>query len=103
MINILGVHSVEAPEPCCLIEVELNPPYLDYDWGGITQEDPGQSKDNWQVPWDERPLDAMGGRWAFFFHYLDCSRPLLTPDGPMTLPISSPVPEHLAEIEYEEP
>jgi len=103
MLKILGVHPIKAPEPCHLIEVVLDAPTSDYDWEKVTQETPGQPQSNWQVPWDERPLDDGGRRWAFFFHYLDCTRPLLTPDGSMPLPKPTRLPEHLKDIEYKEP
>jgi hypothetical protein len=98
---IKGVHEVEAPEPCWLLEVEVDD--SDFDWGQVTQEADGQPRDNWQVPWDERPLDSDEHRWAFFFHYLDLKKPLLTSDGPVNLPKPSPRPAHLKEIQYEEP
>jgi len=102
-MTIVGIHEVDAPEPCYLIEARLSPPEKDLDWGLVTQEVPGQPRGNWQVPYDERPLDQMGERWAFFFHYLDPDRALLTTDGAVVLPPPSPLPEHLKEIEYEEP
>ena len=99
---IRGVHPVESPEPCHLIEVELFD-RAEVDWGAITQEVPGEPQANWQVPWDERPLDCEERRWAFHFHYLDFTRPLLTPEGEIQLPEPTPVPEHLTGIEYEPP
>ena len=102
-MRIVGVHPVDAPEPCHLVEAQLDVPDPDYAWGDVTQEEPGQPRSNWQVPYDERPLDDAAGRWAFFFHYVDFRRPLLTPDGPVALPEPSPVREHLKHIQYEEP
>ena len=100
--TIWGVHPVEAPQPCHLIEAELGDPES-FDWAAVTQEEPGQPRSNWQAPWDEQPLDSAETRWAFFFHYLDPSRPLLTPNGPVELPPETPVPDHLANIRYESP
>ena len=85
-----------------LIEVEITPPAADCDWSAVTQEVPGEPRTSWQVPYDERPL-AESGRWAFFFHFLDLERPLLTPAGRVTLPAPSPAPERLRTIEYEAP
>jgi hypothetical protein len=99
---IRGVHPVEAPEPCHLIEAELTQGDS-FDWGNVTQEVPGQPRTNWQVPWDERPLDKAETRWVFFFHYLDLERPLLTPESPVELPAETPLPQHLTGIEYESP
>jgi hypothetical protein len=98
---IKGVHEVDAPEPCWLIEVEVDDPHLD--WGQVTQETPGQTRDDWQVAWDERPLDDSNRRWVFFFHYLAFDRPLLTPLGAVAVPPATPRPEHLRNIQYEEP
>src|SRR5436190_4802503 len=101
-IQITGVHQVKAPEPCWLIECEID--NLDqFDWDEVTQEIPRQPRDNWQVPWDERPLDKDNRRWAFFFHYLDCDKPLLTAEGPIKLPRPTPLPKHLKHIKYEQP
>ena len=100
--DIRGVHPVEAAEPCDLIEVELAGDEA-FDWGEVTQEDATQPRANWQVPYDEQPLDDQGRRWVFFFHYLDPSKPLLTPGGPIELPAPTPRPAHLKDIEYTEP
>lgn len=102
-LNIIGIYPVDAPEPCHLIEVQIAPSNQEYDWGSVTQEVKGQPKSNWQVPWDEQELDASNGRWVFFFHYLDLSKPLITPDGPKKLPQAAVLPEYLQSIKYEEP
>ena len=99
---ILGVHPIETSAPCHLIEAELSDP-ASFDWGDVTQEMPGEPRSNWQVPWDERPIDDAETKWAFFFHHLDLGQPLLTPEGPIQLPRESPIPEHLATVEYESP
>ncbi len=101
--KIRGVHPIEAPEPCHLIHVELPPASSSYEWGAVTQEVAGQFRDNWQVPWDEQPLEDSDSEWVFFFHYLDMEKPLLTPDGPVLLPTISPLPDRLKLIAYEEP
>ena len=93
---------MDAPEPCHLIEVEVRDADT-FDWGRVTQALPGQPRANWQVPWDERPLDYENHRWAFFFHYLAPSRPLLTPEGEAPLPEPSPIPDDLNGVRYEAP
>jgi len=93
---------VEAPEPCHLIEAELVG-VDDFDWGEVTQEDSTQPQANWQVAYDEQPLDERRCRWVFFFHYLDFDKPLLTPEGPIDVPAPTPRPEHLWAVEYFEP
>jgi hypothetical protein len=102
-VKVLGVHAVEdAPEPCALIEVEIDEG-ADFDWGSVTQEVDGQPRENWQAPWDERPLDKEERRWALFFHYLDSRKPLLTPGGPVKVPQPTPRPAHLQNLEYDPP
>ncbi len=97
---ILGLHPVEAPEPCYLLEVELSDP-ISFDWGSVTQEVPEQPTSNWQVAWDEQQLDET--RWAFFFHHLDFAKPLLTCRGLVQLPEPTPLPVKLSDLKYEPP
>jgi hypothetical protein len=119
-IDVIGVYDVpESPEPCSLVElrVELNRERLDL--GNVTQEVQGLPPSYWQVPWLEHELDNEGTsgkellspligrsgptRIAFFFHYLDPSRPLRTPAGSIPLPESVGRPERLNFIRYEPP
>lgn len=117
-IEIVGVYPFDATEPCHLIECWLRDATEDFDFGEITQEIPGQSEDNWQVPWNEYRLNADGTagellesserlngdvRVAFFFHYLEPDRPLRTPVGDLPLPTPTECPERLGFIEYEPP
>lgn len=99
---VRGVHPIDAPHPCCLIEIEL-PEYMSFDWGMVTQEMPDLPRSDWQVAWDERFLNEQKTRWAFFFHYLDLEKPLITPVGVVMLPPPTPLPNHLAGIRYEPP
>lgn len=104
-IRILGVHPVEADEPVHLIERVVEGNVEDFDIGEVTQEVAGESRDNWQVPYDERLLEESEGkmRYAFFFHYLDLQQPLMTPIGSARLPKPTDVPQHLEEFGYEPP
>jgi hypothetical protein len=120
-IEIVGVYPLEAPEPCHLVEVLIRDHADPLDVGTFTQELPGEPRSNWQVPWDERALSADGtsdlaGRFprriesdgaplrlAFFFHYLDIDRPLLTPAGDLPLPPGRPRPDRLAFMTYDGP
>ena len=118
-VEPIGVYPVEAPEPCHLIELwlrgggEVGP-------GAFTQEAPGRDRSDWQVAYDEWALNAEGTagtlapfpdpirsegdlRLAFFFHYLDGSRPLLSAWAPVALPPPSTRPERLAFVRYEPP
>ena len=117
-IGIVGVYAVDAPEPCHIIECWVRGATGEFDIGKITQEIPGQPEDNWQVPWDEYLLnydgtdgelspspESLNGdvRVAFFFHYLDLGRPLITPGGDISLPTPTDRPDRLSFIEYEPP
>ena len=42
-------------------------------------------------------------RYAFFFHYLDFEKPLVTPAGSLSVPKATNAPAHLKDIEYESP
>ena len=99
--RVVGVHPILADEPVHLVELEIEGGTDGFDFGGVTQEVPGQPQSNWQAAYDEREVGK--NRYAFFFHYLDTAKPLLSPVGPLVLPPDSPVPEHLQDIEYEQP
>jgi hypothetical protein len=60
---------------------------------------------NWQAPYDERVISETDttARVVFFFHYLDLSKPLLTPAGVLRLPLPKDMPTRLKEIAYEAP
>ncbi len=120
-VNIIGVYPVEeTAEPCYLIEVVVDDFQGDVDLAEFTQEIPGQPRENWQVPWDEYVLDEKGvsgelapfpgplrvfgsQRIAFFFHYLDFSRPLITPIGQVHFPMATQRPDRLSFMGYESP
>jgi hypothetical protein len=124
--EVIGAYPVpEAETPCHLVEAlvwsEREGEMLDF--GQVTQEIPGEPRENWQVPWDERKLDPEGTasreiefgqpfalassssptRIAFFFHLLNFRRPLMTPAGPVALPPEQPRPKRLAFLRYQPP
>jgi hypothetical protein len=99
--RVIGIHPIPAKEPVHLVELEIEGNVADFDFDKITQEVPGQPLSEWQAVYDEQQVGA--NRFAFFFHYLDMSKPLLSPAGPLALPPESPIPEHLQGIKYEEP
>lgn len=103
--TITGVHEIEADEPVHLIEIEVDGDVESFDFSDITQETPDQPKDNWQCAYDDREIDSPTSkrRFAFFFHYLDFRLPLLTSFGEVAIPDPSPLPERLADIEYDQP
>lgn len=103
--KIIGVHPIEADEPVHLVELLVEGDVDAFDIGEVTQEVAGQPKSNWQAPYDERVLEESEGkvRYAFFLHYIDLKKPLLTPAGPLQLPKPTNRPAHLKDIEYESP
>ena len=122
-IKIVGIYPIKANEPVHLIELSVLGAHGIFNMGDITQEIPGQPRDNWQCPYKEQILSASGDEiladdyeaskrpelWqgdmhvVFFFHYLDFGRPLRTPFGEVPLPAESKLPEWLSMIEYEQP
>lgn len=119
-IEVIGVYPIEAPEPCHLVELMIRDGEGELDMCGITQEFEGQPQNNWQVPWDEAWLDSDGEtlvneeesdkqpseanlRVAFFFHYLDLSRPFRTPAGPVSIPQPTEAPARLRFMRYQSP
>jgi hypothetical protein len=86
-----------------LIEIQTNPPSAKLNWEKITQPDATQPRSNWQVPYDEQPIEESEGRWVFFLHCVDLAQPVSTPVGQRTLPSPTPIPRHLAGIKYEVP
>jgi hypothetical protein len=113
-IEVIGVYPIPAPEPCHLVEVLIAGGKPADVVASITQETAGQPRNNWQVPYDEHYLTADGtkpeefapvseDRVAFFFHYLDLRRPLLSAGGALQLPAPSSCPARLEFIRYEPP
>lgn len=119
-ITILGVHPVDAEEPCHLIECEARIVTAPLDFADFTQEVPGVPQADWQVAYDERFLVADGAteldpqspdqqppsdslRFVFFFHYLEVDRDLSSPVGPLSLPAPTPRPPRLNFVEYDPP
>ena len=119
-IKIIGVYLIDSDEPCHLIELTVHEVEPDFDMGSITQELPYETKDNWQVPYDEHFLTSDGSmvlnpdypdeipaddnlRVAFYFHYLDFERTLKTPIGDLYLPKATKKPERLNMLIYDPP
>jgi hypothetical protein len=103
--RIIGTHPVPADEPVHLIEIELSGDSREFNFGEVTQELPTQPRENWQVAYYEQEVGRDGNRvrFAFFFHYLDLEKPLLTPFGAVRLPAESRVPQHLQCMRYVQP
>jgi hypothetical protein len=117
--KVVGVHSVEADQPCHLIELIICDPDRAFNVDDLTQPDEDVEESLWQVAYDERFLDAHSlepmrlgyrerpdrneYRLAFFFHYLDLAKPLESSFAPLALPDPSPRPEHLAFMRWVPP
>src|SRR5262249_41793362 len=107
--------------PCHLIEVWVRGLDGELSVAEFTQKVERQPRENWQVPYDERVLNEDGTaqageqfpqsieadgedlRMAFFFHYLDFSKPILTPAGGLQLPAETKRPSRLKFLKYEPP
>jgi hypothetical protein len=115
-----GVYTVADNQDVHLIELIFDSPPEKIDVGLITQTVQGQDEGDWQTPWDEKYLDEKGEniiddyaqrptgqamtRLIFFFHFLDFSKPLFTPNGPVRLTRPTSLPQRLADlITYEKP
>jgi hypothetical protein len=103
-----------------LIEVLVESPDETFDMGGFAQPDPSLPKDNWQVAWNEVFLTADGEhviandwrdlpktgcvRAAFYIHFWNSMRGLLSGYGPLTCPAPQAMPERLWRLApYEMP
>lgn len=123
-VEVIGVYPVNAPEPCHLIELWVRGSEMPIEMGAFTQEEPGEPCGNWQVPYDEKIMDAAGSgvvadpweigdeesevwkgdvRLAFFFHYLRIDAPLRTPFGSVPLPVPTQMPARLQFMKYGPP
>ena len=117
-VEVVGVYEVPDAPDAHLIELRVAIPPGQLDVAAFTQEAPGEPRDNWQVPWMERWLDAAGerllteafdpppdglseSRLVFFLHFLSFDRPLLTPAGPVELAPPARLPDRLAAADYE--
>ena len=106
VVNVIGMHPVQANEPVWLVEGEISKGFGEIDWGSITQPVPDKDPSYWQVPYDERDLGASGAGKrivVFFFHYLDLDRPFESAYGQIAIPKPTPLPDRLRFIGYESP
>ncbi len=103
--EIVGVYSIACEEPCHLVELSVVSDDVAAFIDGITQADDSLARENWQVPWAEQVLsvDNSVNRIVFFFHYLDVTKPLETPAGPLQIPKPTEYPDRLKFITYEPP
>jgi hypothetical protein len=117
-VTVVGVYEVPDHPNVHLVEVAVESPPGSFDVGEFAQEDPSLPRDSWQVAYNEWYLSPDGQplgefdppeeiksegttRLAFFLHFVDLSRPLETPFGPVELPAPTAMPTRLSEVEYE--
>ena len=103
--RIVGVHPVDAAEPCHLCELVVENASYDIEFGEFTQPIVGRDRSYWQVPYDERLISKTKEfrSYVFFFHYLDIAQPMQSPFGALELPEPTARPARLNFITYESP
>jgi hypothetical protein len=101
----VGIHSVSSQEDAYLIELIAEGNLDDFAFDEITQEMEDIPRSSWQAPFDERLLESTPcfARYAFFFHFVNFTKPLITSFGPLELKEPTATPEHLAAMTYEQP
>jgi hypothetical protein len=120
-IELIGVYEVDGQKDVCLIELGIKTNHKNVDIGAFTQAQDGIDRMSWQTPWDEKFLSEDGtritGDWmdsptdtsdftrlAFFLHFMDFQKPLLTQYGEMDLSNPEKIPNRLSLIiEYAKP
>ncbi len=120
-IELIGIYEVSGQQNVHLIELGIKLNHEQVDIGQFTQVEDGIDRIDWQTPWDEKFLNEEGtevtGDWldspkdtsdftrlAFFFHFIDFEKPLITQDGEMELRAPEKIPERISSIiEYEKP
>ena len=120
-IDLIGVYEIDGQKDVCLIELGIKANHKNIDIGEFTQAQDGIDRMSWQTPWDERFLSEDGtkitGDWmdsptdtsdftrlAFFLHFIDFGKPLLTQFGEMDLSKTEKMPSRISSlIEYEKP
>jgi hypothetical protein len=104
----------EEIESAVLIEVIVRNRDERFEVGDFAQRREGVTHDNWQVAWAEAFLTSDGTalavkRWerapetgdlriAFFIHYWDSSKPLISSYGDIPCPMPAPMPERLQKL-----
>lgn len=117
--QIIGIYKIPNYNDVKLIELLIEEPINEFDPGQITQQQKGQDRLNWQTAYDEKYLDLSGNkivgddfdrpqdmdkfRVAFFFHYIDTSKPLISQYGLINLREATDLPERLSGIINYEP
>jgi hypothetical protein len=120
-VEVIGVHRVPDVPSCFLVEAIIHRGTEAPDFALFTQPIADRPRSEWQVAYDEHLLDDDGERvltdlsirppdaWprqariAFYFHFLDVRRPLVTPFGEVALVPTTEMPARLSFLNYEAP
>jgi hypothetical protein len=121
IIDLLGVYNVRDEKDVYLLEFYIKSKYTEVEIGKFSQAQENIDPLNWQSPWEEKYLNNDGtviiGDWldlpeeisddtrvVFFLHFLDFTKPLLTPFGEIELKLPEVTPDRLSSIKkYERP
>jgi hypothetical protein len=99
-------------ELAVLVELRVPPPNSDFDLGKIGQEGSDQAAYDEHYLSDDgesvisnvsAPEGSPWQRVAFYFHFFDENKPLLTAYGPVHCPPPAPMPERLHKLMPYEP
>ena len=118
-LSIIGVYSIPETDDVKLIEIVIDRSPSSVEVDKFTQLDKSIPKSSWQTAYDEHylnengtevigrfgefPTDILFTRLAFFLHFVDFDKPLLSQFGELWLPLESPIPDRLKKIIKYEP
>lgn len=120
IVQLLGVYHVRQSPNVHLIELLIKKPPNEVDISTFTQKNELLPESCWQAAYDEHYLSEDGTsvigtfcdqnnvrgtetRIAFFMHFVDFNKPLLSEFGELALSSPSPMPERLLKVITFEP
>ena len=114
IVELIGIYDIKSENDVKLIELVISANINDFDAGQITQEIKGTDRLDWQTAYNEKYLDLEGEkiigddfekpndlnkfRIAFFFYYLDLSKPLISQFGLIRLINTVGMPDRLNNL-----
>jgi hypothetical protein len=124
LVKIHGIHSIEAPHPCHLVELSIDsctkecehlagiiyPVLID----GVASNqapfcehflsyDKGEILGDFLYGWDHPEIWEDKVRVAFLMHFLEPDRKIKTPYGSIRIPNATVLPKRLESIHYVSP
>jgi len=121
LVKLIGLYSVDENPDVTLVELMISRKADEIQIGEFTQEIQNEPPLNWQAPFAEKYLSLDGEkiigddfdlpeiltdttRLTFFIYFLDPSKPLLTPFGPLQLTQKQVQPKRIKDlIMFEDP